>query len=106
MSCPNLFSLDLSDNTALNDAGLRCIMTNLICLRELSLNRCYNVPPMLYLNCGYLRSLNVIGCTAEQGEIVLKDALRQTKVNSSPFNFTAKPTPPPAVTSIWGRSTK
>lgn len=33
-----------------------------------------------FRNCGYLRSLNVIGCTAEQGEIVLKDALRQTKV--------------------------
>ncbi|KAJ1369533.1 hypothetical protein KIN20_031017 [Parelaphostrongylus tenuis] len=56
--------------------------------------------------CGHLVELNVFGCITESGLSALKNGLPDTQVNESVFNYIAKPTVPPAVTSIWGKRTK
>lgn len=104
-SCPNLKELDLSDNIHITEKGLEMI-NYLPQLESLSLNRCFEIPPMNFLTCGHLYVLNVFGCITDSGLIALKNALVETKVNCSVFNYIAKPTVPPAVTSIWGHRTK
>ncbi|WKX93877.1 hypothetical protein Q1695_011274 [Nippostrongylus brasiliensis] len=103
--CPNLKELDLSDNINITDKGLLLLMT-LPQLESLSLNRCYGIPPMNFLMCGQLYFLNVFGCITDSGLVALKNGLVETEVNSTVFNYIAKPTVPPAVTSIWGQRTK
>ncbi|KAK6042249.1 F-box domain protein [Cooperia oncophora] len=104
-SCPNLKELDLSDNISVTERGLLAINT-LLQLESLSLNRCYGIPPMNFLLCGHLNVLNVFGCITDSGLAALRNGLPDTNVNSSVFNYIAKPTVPPAVTSIWGQRTK
>ncbi|VDP48962.1 unnamed protein product [Heligmosomoides polygyrus] len=105
ISCPNLKELDLSDNVNITEKGLHCI-NSLPQLESLSLNRCYGIPPMNFLMCGHLYALNVFGCITDSGLVALKNGLIETEVNGVVFNYIAKPTVPPAVTSIWGRRTK
>ncbi|KAK6026772.1 leucine Rich repeat-containing domain protein [Ostertagia ostertagi] len=125
-SCPNLKELDLSDNICVTERGLQAINT-LVQLESLSLNRCYGIPPMNFLLCGHLCVLNVFGCITDTGLIALRNGLPETNVrntglialrnglpetnvrsnvNGDVFNYIAKPTIPPAVTSIWGQRTK
>ncbi|PIO70041.1 leucine Rich repeat-containing domain protein [Teladorsagia circumcincta] len=104
-SCPNLKELDLSDNICVTERGLQAINT-LLQLESLSLNRCYGIPPMNFLLCGHLCVLNVFGCITDTGLLALRNGLPETNVNGDVFNYIAKPTVPPAVTSIWGQRTK
>lgn len=104
-NCFNLKELDLSDNINVTERGLQ-IINCLPHLESLSLNRCYGIPPMNFLTCGHLVALNVFGCITDSGLAALKNGLPDTEVNESVFNYIAKPTIPPAVTSIWGQRTK
>ncbi|KAK5969055.1 Leucine Rich repeat-containing domain protein [Trichostrongylus colubriformis] len=104
-SCPNLKELDLSDNINVTERSLQAI-NSLTQLESLSLNRCYGIPPMNFLLCGHLCVLNVFGCITDSGLTALRNGLPETKVNGDVFNYIAKPTVPPAVTSIWGQRTK
>uniref|UniRef100_A0A7I4Y1C4 Cyclin F-box domain containing protein n=1 Tax=Haemonchus contortus TaxID=6289 RepID=A0A7I4Y1C4_HAECO len=104
-SCPNLKELDLSDNIVVTERGLQAL-NSLPQLESLSLNRCYGIPPMNFLLCGHLCVLNVFGCITDSGLIALRNGLAETEVNGNVFNYIAKPTVPPAVTSIWGQRTK
>ncbi|VDO89015.1 unnamed protein product [Haemonchus placei] len=104
-SCPNLKELDLSDNIVVTERGLQAL-NSLPQLESLSLNRCYGIPPMNFLLCGHLCVLNVFGCITDSGLIALRNGLADTEVNGNVFNYIAKPTVPPAVTSIWGQRTK
>uniref|UniRef100_A0A1I7W628 Uncharacterized protein n=1 Tax=Heterorhabditis bacteriophora TaxID=37862 RepID=A0A1I7W628_HETBA len=61
---------------------------------------------MNFLSCGHLQMLNVFGCVTEAGEGALRNGLPDTEVNTYVFNYIAKPTVPPAVTSIWHQRTK
>ncbi|EYC04205.1 hypothetical protein Y032_0089g2280 [Ancylostoma ceylanicum] len=103
--CPNIKELDLSDNVNVTERGLHCIIS-LHQLESLSLNRCYGIQPMNFLMCGHLYALNVFGCITDSGLAALKNSLSETEVNGAVFNYIAKPTVPPAVTSIWGQRTK
>lgn len=105
VNCQDLMELDLSDNINITEKGLLFI-NSLPHLESLSLNRCYGIPPTNYLSCGHLYALNVFGCITDSGLSALKSELVDTKVNESVFNYIAKPTVPPAVTSIWGQRTK
>ncbi|KAK6735900.1 hypothetical protein RB195_018887 [Necator americanus] len=98
--CPNLKELDLSDNVNITERGLQFIIS-LHQLESLSLNRCYGIQPMNFLMCGHLHALNVFGCVTDSGLAALKNGLSETEVNGAVFNYIAKPTIPPAITSIW-----
>ncbi|RCN33397.1 F-box domain protein [Ancylostoma caninum] len=98
--CPNIKELDLSDNVNITERGLQFLIS-LHQLESLSLNRCYGIQPMNFLMCGHLYALNVFGCITDSGLAALKNGLSETEVNGAVFNYIAKPTVPPAVTSIW-----
>uniref|UniRef100_A0A915EGM7 F-box domain-containing protein n=2 Tax=Ditylenchus dipsaci TaxID=166011 RepID=A0A915EGM7_9BILA len=97
--CSNLQELDLSDDTVITEKALEYI-------NKLPRLKMLWIEPMSFLSLQNLKVLNVYGCLTEDGYDVLRNRLRSTGVNVSPFTCIAQPTVGESVSSIWGQRTR
>ncbi|XP_076462370.1 S-phase kinase-associated protein 2-like [Babylonia areolata] len=102
--CKSLVELDLSDSLGLSGMAVASICTHLAHVQQLSLNRCYNIPPTYFHELGSMPSLqmlNVIGMLARGFFENLKQELPKIQLNTTLISTIARPTTGQRRTSIW-----